>query len=471
LAGTTFYYESYNSVNPEFTNKVKSIEITLSELDLEFLNKNYKNVYEGKFSEYRKNNKWYKSKISIDGTQYEGFVKLQGKSPAKNIKQFSLVVKINDPLYLGPKKFNLKTHKRVEYVQNNIFYKELPIFFKLIYQKLYPVKVTLNNIVFNYFYEERLKHYSLPKYQKYKLYSLTDGANKSLFLSSVLANLKDKKKFNTKMSSVLNNKIRTKNEKILKWHNKQKVDFSWLMRINDMIVQENFTELKRYFDIEYLKRFEALRLLAGFGTHGLMHHNSIWAISFQWKKIIPIFHRDFYFHSLEKRILLEKSIYQSKNLLVFYNMFSRSEYLRLKKYQFIANLIKENKYKKLLKKHSREDLLKNLDIVELEFSKNKVSVKELMSNRVSIEVSSIIPLKEITLCFNNEVSGINEDWKKNILKYQINNKCIRIFGEGLASSLSSSLIPRNTILRFQLNNNNKLLRVEYQNLLGDLRKI
>jgi len=276
--------------------KTVQIELTKSEInDFKKLFRDYKkdglgNENKNFLKYYSLNNKWIKSKLRIDGIPFQIKLKSHGRTPYahKYGSHVSLSIKFKDKPYpFYGKRVNLIIYNRIQLDAELV--ELLANKFNLIRPKFELVNANIgNNDNYYYFVEERIDNYFFES-RKLPMIIFNKKVDGSLIYNGTIELLKLQETIQQLLTKKDNFTLITK-EQILNDY----IDF------NQSIFDKNIKKLESFFNMEYMVKLNAFRVIFGSNGHGFNNVNLEMAYNYEERKFYPIVHRDMRKTTLKK---------------------------------------------------------------------------------------------------------------------------------------------------------------------------
>ncbi len=159
-----FIYKHDREVNDiGKTRKLPLMHLYLSRKDIAHFYELRRKYEIGDHFYYLENNKWRKALLGFNGRQYKIKIKALGKAPASSHKKgkfisYSIKLKGNEQIY-NANRFNLVIRERINFWSK--IYLDLAKRFGLIYQKLKPIRIAIND------WEEKVFYFEYRLNEKY----------------------------------------------------------------------------------------------------------------------------------------------------------------------------------------------------------------------------------------------------------------------------------------------------------------
>lgn len=275
---------------------------------------NYTILLESGEDEYHKNRKWRKAELEFGGEKFKVKIKNHGKLPNKHKdgKYVSLAVKSKKEIF-GVKRFNLIIYKR--YNRHYDLVKVLSNEFRLINRKDKLVRVKLGDWEESLFYIEYRIESKFPNYFR----SLKNPkTNESSFVCI------DDYGSITRQSMVLDSFAWYRRESlinsIIKNDSLRPSKFNKvLLGVNNCIINGDKNGLAKYFDLDYISSFLAVKTIGGFSSHGLGSGNNRMLLdTLEWK-FYPLIHRDCFLLPLDTNNLENLLVNSGDTPIILYD--------------------------------------------------------------------------------------------------------------------------------------------------------
>ena len=331
----------------ELAKALPFLKLNFSSNDLAHLSDLYTRYLSGGdgIDYYINNNIWRSASLDYEGEPYRIKFRSHGKFPDGHHegRHYSLTIKLlGGKIINNTNRFNLIVRTRIKPIQ------QLALAFAdkmgLIYQPQKMVVVKINGWQEKiYFFEQRLNNKYMEVSNRPSFIRLestddsTQDSDKSLIYttgSNVYSNAEYSKLLKAAMS----------NEGIDPLKNKPLQDR--YNHLNQQILALNSENIAAYFDLDYISKYEALRLISGFTDHGWAKDNFHIFLDKASGKFYPTVTNDDNAAYLGNPGLdpIEKQINHFKRgeLIVNYSLFialSKNNEIRQKKYEVIHNII------------------------------------------------------------------------------------------------------------------------------------
>lgn len=299
---------------------------------------------------YRRNNKWNKAILEFNGEELRASVKLHGYAPFyhRDGKFRSLSVKIKDgKSVFGAKRFNLIVFRRLNGSFTGSNSSLISDTLNVLDQSHRLVRVKTNNGSESFFYfEHRLNNDYMETKGRPSYIRLGTPTNKSSILSYIIKgknNESDMEYFMSQAKKDLPSLKASANSSLDEFNLDSRFHSQILSRyvsLNESAAEMELSGFLEFFDLDYLIRFEAARFLGGQSGHCFTNSNLIIFYDTSSGRFFPSFHRDCDVDYLARRVHLERPTYQTD--LYWYpifNIFQRSDLLRLEKHKLLYKII------------------------------------------------------------------------------------------------------------------------------------
>ena len=447
---------------------------------------------------YNKHNLWKDAQLIYKKKTYQIKIKSHGKSPSNHKERdyISLSIKLlNNEKIKGVERFNLIVYWRIKEFDYE-YYSYVAKKMDLLVQKDELVLININNEKNYklYYFEFRPDRNYLSSLKPNDLIALKRGTNKSLlyFEGDIYP-----------LQLLLSNELKSEKYSYLSQNEKDTI-YHIFNSLNTDLYNKNYSIIHKYFDLDYISRFLAMKTISG-TADGFEMCNLICPLSLSKQKFYPMIHRACLFSEMDKLNNFEKNDkhYRLINMLIL------NDSIRLKKYQVLYDLISntdmnllslnldnissyhENLYyssfiKRKLNLHKIPPIIENMkqiknyleqsnpiikinnsgDDLIIELSPKSMAplvlkdfylIKLLNIDSLKININIYLDSKEI-MCYNNQVIKVNNN------KVDLSN----IFHKVLFyDNLDSNLNIVNSKYRIELNiqdNNKNYNKVTEENL-------
>ena len=337
--------DNVRAVDPE----TPAIQLLLSRQDVAHFADLYSKFENPKFGvqHYLQDNKWRKAELVHDGRKYRIKIKSHGRNPSGHRagKFISFAVKLDGgERLLGYRRFSLIVRNRIQ--SDRQVLKQLSEDLDLLYHDLFIVRVKINS------WEEKL-YYLQPQFddayfETQNLASMrtftrsvspTESSHKSMLNIKGAGSYFDPSVYQSDFLTLLDDEVYSVDQKreIIGRHKE----------LNTVLQAGDYRHLIDYIDLEYIASFDAFRTIAAASEHGFASETNFHVVyDFANGKFYPIVTDDAYWTRLQledgqavEEVLDNFSAKGQPSLLRFFNLLSRNDRIRQRKYERIYETI------------------------------------------------------------------------------------------------------------------------------------
>jgi hypothetical protein len=277
---------------------------------------------------YNKHNSWKNAQLIYKKKTYQIKIKSHGKSPSNHKERdfISLSVNLlNNEKIKGVERFNLIVYWRIKEFDYE-YYSYIAKKIDLLVQKDELVLININNKKNYklYYFEFRADKNYLASLNYANLIALKRGVNKSLlyFEGDIYP-----------LQLLLAKELKSKKYSYLSQNEKDTIYYIF-NSLNIDLYNKNYNIIHKYFDLDYISNFLAMKTLSG-AVDGFEMCNLICPLSLSNQKFYPMIHRACLFSKIDSLNNIEKNDIHYRLI----NMLNLNDSVRIKKYQALYNLI------------------------------------------------------------------------------------------------------------------------------------
>lgn len=352
--GVSVYDLSKNAIN---MHEIPRIEVKTNRKVLDHFRWLVEKNESGDKEFYFRNNTWKKAEVIFQGKTYKAKIKLHGSAAFihRDGDYRSLNIKLSGGHnILGEKRFHLIVFRRINRHFSGKSTGLLTKHLNVLDQHVRLMRVKLNYLPEALFYfESRMDKRYVEALGNPTFIHLGSSVDKSSLLSMASISQTGRDRQSVEIKHNIERLLNDARINLQKYNLPDKFNAQILkryLRLNTALADMDIDAAEEFFDINYIARFEAIRMILGLTGHGFVDVNQLVFYDISSGKFYPSFHRDCYSGLLSDRQQLDGSVYKKGYWYPLLWLFARSDNIRHKRDRIVYNLIQQGEMEKAIRK-------------------------------------------------------------------------------------------------------------------------